>query len=98
MLEVDLELDLSSLDCVYAAGAVVCGLFYTANDALKQAPLPKPQGSPQPPQAPTLGSNEGQELETWGSLESQENDGDWVITEPPSGEVLESEDFSWGSK
>ena len=86
------------MNCVYAAGAVICGLFYTMGDALKQAPLPKPQGSPQPPPAPTRGSNEGQELETWGSLESQENDGDWVITEPPSGEVLESEDLSWGTK
>lgn len=80
-------------------GAVVCGLFYMVGDAVKPAPSPKPQGSPQPPRPPTQGSNEGQVLDTWGSLEIQENDGDWVITEPPSGEVLESEeDLSWGSK
>ena len=77
----------------------MCGLFYMVGDAVKPAPSPKPQGSPQPPRAPTEGSNEGQVLDTWSSLESQENDGDWVITEPPSGEVLESEeDLSWGSK
>lgn len=65
-------------------------------DAVRPAPLPKPPQ--QRPQEPTRqqpqGSHEGEQLETWDSLESQENDsGDWVFTEPPSGEVLESEDL-----
>jgi len=85
---------------VYPGGAVICGLFYMVGDAMRPAPLPKPQSSPQPPQAPTRHPREGEELETWNSLENQENhdSGEWVFTEPPSGEVLESEDLRWGSK
>lgn len=76
-------------------GAVVCGLFYSVGDAMRPAPLPKPQGSPQPPQAPIRHPFEGEELATSDSLESQENrdTGEWVFTDPPSGEVLESEDL-----
>lgn len=98
MPEVDLNLVFSLSNNVYAGGAVVCGLFYMVDDAIRSAPVPKPQGSPQPPLVPTQGRNEGQELDTWNSLETQANDGDWVITDQPSGEVLESEDLGWGSK
>lgn len=84
---------------VFSGGAVVCGLFYMLGDAMRPAPLPKPQGSPsqQPPPAPSS-SPSLNEVESLNTLEDQDT-GEWVFSEPPpSEELLETENYTWDSK